>query len=48
MKNMKGRGHLGWFGIEGKLILLWITEKRIIRNWTGMKWLRIGFNAWFM
>jgi hypothetical protein len=44
---MKGRGHLGWFGIERKLIL-WIIEIRGIRNWTGLKWLRIGSSAWLM
>jgi hypothetical protein len=44
LKNLNGRDSLGDVGIEGVKILmgLCILEKKCVRSWTGMNWLRTG------
>jgi hypothetical protein len=29
-------------GVDGRIILEWILEKRVARVWTGFVWFRIG------
>jgi len=34
--------HLGYLGVDGRLILRWIFRKWNVGVWTGSSWLRIG------
>ena len=40
--NLRERGHLGDPGIDGRIILRWISRKWDVREWTESMWLRIG------
>jgi len=39
--NLKERDHLGDPGIDGRIILRWISSKWVMGVWTGSRWLRI-------
>jgi hypothetical protein len=40
--NLSERDHLGYPGIDGRIILRWIFRKQNVGIWTGSSWLRIG------
>ena len=40
--NLRERGHLGDPGIDGRIILRWISRKWDVREWTESMWLGIG------
>jgi hypothetical protein len=40
--NLRGRDHLGYKGVDGRIILKWIFGKWYVGIWTGSSWLRIG------
>jgi hypothetical protein len=40
--NLREGDHLGYPGIDGKIIFKWIFRKWNVRAWTGSSWLRIG------
>jgi hypothetical protein len=40
-KNLREAGHLEDPGVDARIILKWIFEKRV-GAWTGFSWLRIG------
>jgi hypothetical protein len=39
------RDHLGDIGTDGRKILKWITEEKVVKVWIGYNWLRIGSNG---
>jgi len=41
-RNPKERDNLQDLKMEGKKILAWILNTRIVRAWAGLIWLRIG------
>jgi hypothetical protein len=41
LENLKGRDHSEELGVDGKIILGWISGKQIAKMWTGCVWLRI-------
>jgi hypothetical protein len=41
-EDLKGRDHSEDLGVDGKIILEWISEKYGGKVWTGCIWLRIG------
>jgi hypothetical protein len=47
-KDVKGRKHLEFIGIDGKIILKWILSKYGGRVWTGFIWLKIGTSSGFL
>jgi hypothetical protein len=40
--NLRERDHLVDPGIDGRIILRWISRKWDVGIWTGLIWLRIG------
>jgi len=38
----EGKNHLGETGVDGRIILRWISRKWHVGAWTGSSWLRIG------
>jgi len=40
--NLRERGLLGDPGVDGRIILRWISRKWDAEIWTGSSWLRIG------
>jgi len=44
-ENMKGRDCSEHLGIDGKIILGWISGKHSEKVWTGCIWLRTGTNG---
>jgi hypothetical protein len=40
-ENLEGRDHLGDLGVDGRIILEWISGKQG-ETWAGFIWLRIG------
>jgi hypothetical protein len=42
MENFKGRDHSEDLGVDGRIILEWISGKQDRKVWTGFIWLRIG------
>jgi len=38
---LKGRGHLGDLGVDGKIILIWLLNKYGVRMWTEFNWIWI-------
>jgi hypothetical protein len=36
------RGHSEDIGIDGRIILKFISKKSVVRAWTGFMWRRIG------
>jgi hypothetical protein len=38
----EGRNHLEDPGLDGRIILRWISRKLDVGVWTGSSWLRIG------
>jgi hypothetical protein len=40
--NMRERDHLGYPGVDGRIILKCIFRKWIVGVWPGSSWLRIG------
>jgi hypothetical protein len=43
--NPRERDHLEDPGIDGRIILRWISRKWNMEVWTGSSWLRIGTGA---
>jgi hypothetical protein len=43
--KLERKGHLGNLGVYGKVVLKWILEKRGVKMWTGLIWLKIGSNG---
>jgi len=41
-ENLRERDHLGYPGVDGRIILGWIFRKWDVGVLTGMIWLRIG------
>jgi hypothetical protein len=39
---MRERDHLGYQGVDRRIILRWILRKWDVGVWTGLSWLRIG------
>jgi hypothetical protein len=46
--NLKKIVHLGYPGIEGRIILRWMYRKWYMSVWTGSRWLRIGTVSRFL
>jgi hypothetical protein len=42
LENLKGRNHLEYLGVVGKVILEWILEEQIKKMCTGFIWLMIA------
>jgi hypothetical protein len=42
MGKPEGRYHLGYSGVDGRIILRWFVRKWNVGVWTGSSWLRIG------
>ena len=40
--SLKKRDHLEDAGLDGRIILIWICKKWVVRAWTGSSWLKIG------
>jgi len=40
--KLRERDHLGYQGVDGKIILRWILRKWNVEAWTGSSWLRVG------
>jgi hypothetical protein len=40
--NLRGKGHFESPGVNGMIILRWISWKWDVGLWTGTSWLRIG------
>ena len=40
--NLTERDHWGDQGVDGRIILRWISRKWDVGIWTGSGWLRIG------
>jgi len=40
--NLKGKDHPGDAGVDGRIILEWISGKWYGKVWTGCIWLRTG------
>jgi hypothetical protein len=40
--DLRERDHFGYPGVDGKIILRWISRKWALGVWTGSSWLRIG------
>ena len=40
--NLRERNHLGYPGVDGRIILRWIFRKCDVVTWTGLIWLRTG------
>jgi len=38
----EGKNHLEDPGLDGRILLRWISRKWDVRVWTGSSWLRIG------
>ena len=43
--NLKERDHLGDTGVDGRIILRWISRKFDVGVWTVSSWLRIGIGG---
>jgi hypothetical protein len=39
---LRVKNHLKDKGVEGRLILKWISRKWVVGVWTGSSWIRIG------
>jgi len=39
--NLRGRDHLGDRGVDGRIILRWISRKWNVGVWSGSSWLRM-------
>jgi hypothetical protein len=42
VRKPKGKYHLRYLCVDGRIILKWILEKYSVRMWTGCMWLRVG------
>jgi len=45
LQSLKGRGHLDYLYIDGRIILEWIMGEESGKIWNGFSWLRVGSNA---
>jgi len=41
-ESKRVRDHMGYPGVDGRIILRWIFRKWDVVVWTGSSWLRIG------
>jgi len=41
-ENLKGRDHLGDFGVHGVIIFKQGLKEQFVRTWIGLMWLRVG------
>jgi len=41
-ENLRGSDHLGDPGVDGRIVLRWISRRWDVGIWTGSSWLRIG------
>jgi len=48
LENLKGRDHSEDLGVDGRVILEWISEKYGGKVWTGFMWFRIEANDWLL
>jgi len=46
--NLRGRVHLVYPGLDGRIILRWIFRKWAVGVWTGSSWLRIGTGGGYL
>jgi hypothetical protein len=42
VEKPEGKNHLEDIGVDGRMILRWISRKWDMGAWTGSSWLRIG------
>jgi hypothetical protein len=46
--DLRERDHLGYPGVDSRVILRWIFRKWNVSLWTGSSWLRIGTGGWHL
>jgi len=39
------KAHLEYLVVDGEVILKWILKTCVVRTWTGLFWLRTGYNG---
>jgi hypothetical protein len=44
-RNFKIKVYLGDLDVNGKVILKYILDKRSVKVWSGVNWVRIGFSG---
>jgi hypothetical protein len=47
-KNLRKGEPLEGLGVDGRIILKWILNKRYGETWTGLIWLRIGTGSVYL
>jgi hypothetical protein len=47
-RNVRQRDKWGDPGVDGRIILGWIFRKWDVGVWTGLSWLRIETDGWYL